>query len=745
MMLLPLPLLLPLLLPRAAQHVPSRPSGKLLPPLALSPTRCPFCPAVRTTQIVGAAGGDVLKGPTGEANISATVMAAQAEGLNALGVDAKTCSQIEQLETALRMTDGSSPQFMLIAGLESHGNNYRQPPSSNSYCSLNSSGRVDWPKVTTTLAQLSLKHPQLLGYRMDDFMSGLASHAAGGVDENSCNVNSSACWSLADVAEFTSAGRRVNPKLRFLPVIYLQRLGAVHPNGFHFGAVYGPTLDAESAVTLVGSFSLAADAVTATAVTLSMFLASPFKVEITSGPYCKPGGAWYNTTFVQVAVNSKVLQENDLCRPVGGLDHAGQMALPQLFVRNIAAHVKQGQNELTVKVYGKSQMHGKNYQSVEVWDLKLIAATKKVVPVSVSFRNRTTSISRGWLFHSRNTDTTPLRSGIVDGVYACWQQSDPQWKTPQEQQLYKALLRSMRTALPANALLLTTHFGTTNWAVSHGGPSNSIRPQNEFGMMIADGPLADGVMIWWDQLGLSSALRQQRGIFAPGVSAEPARFPLATAFRRGDMPLGWFARYDYAHSTQPSSSYDEPEVFSIEMVEVTTHAPSSGRNFRKIVSVGGRVVYNSTAGRCTKLAEGGEGGWSFRPCPGYVIDNDNAAADDDDDRGSCTSMCAEVPRRGILRSTRSAAYDRPLAADFVETLVVKATTGFDSGRSVVSFGIYSAVDSDDEFAVMWNSSLSMARAIWKFESGIDPTLSQLVAVHAAVENATNTLLHCACD
>jgi hypothetical protein len=50
MMLLPLPLLLPLLLPRAAQHVPSRPSGKLLPPLALSPTRCPFC---RSAQLYG--------------------------------------------------------------------------------------------------------------------------------------------------------------------------------------------------------------------------------------------------------------------------------------------------------------------------------------------------------------------------------------------------------------------------------------------------------------------------------------------------------------------------------------------------------------------------------------------------------------------------------------------------------------------------------------------------------------------
>ena len=46
---------------------------------------------------------------------------------------------------------------------------YRQPVSSRSYCSLDSNGRVDWVNVTTSLAALSLKHPQLLGYRIDDF------------------------------------------------------------------------------------------------------------------------------------------------------------------------------------------------------------------------------------------------------------------------------------------------------------------------------------------------------------------------------------------------------------------------------------------------------------------------------------------------------------------------------------------------------------------------------------------------
>lgn len=54
---------------------------------------------------------------------------------------------------------------------------YRQPVSSHSYCSLTSSGRVDWVNVTTSLATLSLKHPQLLGYRIDDFSEFLRAPA----------------------------------------------------------------------------------------------------------------------------------------------------------------------------------------------------------------------------------------------------------------------------------------------------------------------------------------------------------------------------------------------------------------------------------------------------------------------------------------------------------------------------------------------------------------------------------------
>ena len=65
--------------------------------------------------------------------------------------------------------------------------------------------------------------------------------------------------------------------------------------------------------------------------------------------------------------------------------------------------------------------------------------------------------------------------------------------------------------------------------------------------------------------------------------------------------------------------------------------------------------------------------------------------------------------------------------------------------SSMSVGIRAAVDSNDIFEVLWNTSLPMGRDAWQFESGIDPTTSQVVAVHEAILNATQMLLHCLCD
>ena len=115
--------------------------------------------------------------------------------------------------------------------------------------------------------------------------------------------------------------------------------------------------------------------------------------------------------------------------------------------------------------------------------------------------------------------------------------------------MYTALVHSMRRALGPEKLMLTAHFCTIAWTDSLGGVANRIRPANELDMMLTDGPLADGVMMWWDQLGLAPELAEHRGNFSPTASSDPSRFAFATAFsiaKGTDLPLGWFARYRYA-------------------------------------------------------------------------------------------------------------------------------------------------------------------------------------------------------
>lgn len=255
------------------------------------------------------------------------------------------------------------------------------------------------------------------------------------------------------------------------------------------------------------------------------------------------------------------------------------------------------------------------------------------LPLTISFRNISTATSTGWLFGHSNAATTPLQ--FVGGVYAAWYQSDPLWPTKHEQALYAALLKSMRKALPAGALLLTTHFGETNWAASHGGAATTNTPLFELGIMLADGPLADGMMIWWDQIGILKDIKNQRGIFSPAVSAGcckhctacgccTERYPLTTKFiGRKSLPLGWFARY-IKTNVRATTSYGDAaggSALTVQMIEVNDKALSSGRNFRKVVTVDGKTLYNTTAGNCSKIDQGGEGGWTARPCSGKGHDH----------------------------------------------------------------------------------------------------------------------------
>lgn len=64
------------------------------------------------------------------------------------------------------------PGLKIIAGLESHG----ASTMTNMCECFMKRDEVDWSNLTSTMAQLSLIHPQLIGARMDDFHSGMMNH-----------------------------------------------------------------------------------------------------------------------------------------------------------------------------------------------------------------------------------------------------------------------------------------------------------------------------------------------------------------------------------------------------------------------------------------------------------------------------------------------------------------------------------------------------------------------------------------
>lgn len=65
----------------------------------------------------------------------------------------------------------------------------------------------------------------------------------------------------------------------------------------------------------------------------------------------------------------------------------------------------------------------------------------------------------------------------------------------------------------------------------------------------------------------------------------------------------------------------------------------------------------------------------------------------------------------------------------------------------MSLALTASEETSETFAVFWNvtGGPGATSSGWQFASGIDPARSQLLAVHEAILNATQTLLHCTCD
>ena len=444
------------------------------------------------------------------------------------------------------------------------------------------------------------------------------------------------------------------------------------------------------------------------AVQLSFFVSSPFAVEAAE-IYCRPGKNWYNTTRLRIELNGATLSDHDLCEPEL-LDSAGQRGMPRLVEQQVMARGRGQQNSLRWVLYGAAKMDGKNHQLAYVWDVNVSTADGGgALPLDFAVETvAATPKAHAAAFGKQNTDS-PLQ--WTSGSYATWSQSDHNWARAKDRRLYKALLASARRNSPKGSLIFATHFGMQDWLPSHGGLANRIDPAHEYEMMMIDGTLADGIVIWWDQVGLGRQIADHTGAFAQPASPSAA-FPLALAFPDGQtLYMGWFSRW--SNPSLPVAA----GVLRVRMRELATK-PGAGLGFRKIIRVGNHTAFNATGGNCTE----GQPLWTDRPCPNPTGQSGGGLG--------CTSTCRMVPSAGERAH-----------AEWVEEAMIHVPHPMVG----VELRLIAAVDEGHSFSVLWNSSLIPAGGEgWGFESGIDARVSSIVRVHERIVNATRTLLSCGC-
>ena len=70
--------------------------------------------------------------------------------------------------------------------------------------------------------------------------------------------------------------------------------------------------------------------------------------------------------------------------------------------------------------------------------------------------------------------------------------------------------------------IFRAHFGEKNWRdwdtivaehPAQGLSKGGIKPRTVFEMMMTDAWTADGIVIWWDPVGIAEAVESKRGLF----------------------------------------------------------------------------------------------------------------------------------------------------------------------------------------------------------------------------------------
>lgn len=551
--------------------------------------------------------GPANGGLGGDFDLNRTVAALVAERVQIFGFEkAFRCARWRQLDALLAATQPHG--IRILAGLESHGRS-----DLRDYCVNFRNGKVagapiNWSSTFEQFASKSKAYPNLMGIRMDDWVHACAVPAYEQRDVPRP-------WSPADVKRYANAAKAVNPRFAFLPLFYYWQLGQFSPYSYSFGGHVSPPLLKGASARMRMTFNV--DAVS-DAANLSFFeFADTYA---TSQGELLPRGLVRRT----ITLNDAVLLDDDLAdRPdayFGILD--GKLS--------VGDKLRDGQNLLEFRVAGAASSrtwaatgfnasrtcsHCSN--SVNIWDVSLVMGNGFELlgnRTNVSFVLEDVPEAIGATFGGSNSNYSALQ--YADGVLGCTTQweSHGNWTAASnpELQLYVRLLESMRRALVGGRstgdrkLLYATHFGQSNWAPNSPFKQHHMQRERQLPLLLADLTHADGSMMFWDVLGLTSDLQHRRGIFSRPVS-QLAEFPLLLRYWfKSPVMHGYFQRITSRRSFVGS--------VTIRMHQAASTMWSEHGGFNKSISIGGVLMYRQPSGLtpCWNTTS------APSPCPGGV-------------------------------------------------------------------------------------------------------------------------------
>eukprot|EP01052_Picozoa_sp_SAG31_P003363 SAG31_NODE_128_length_23532_cov_21.204754_8_plen_767_part_00 len=719
---------------------------------AATPARCPFCPHTATAKVFGAAASGATIAAMGQLSANQTYEALQAAGIEILGSNIYKCTAWKQLPAQLAAA--ASRGIKIVAGIESESvfgkfcRNFKGPD-----------GFVDWPGLAAQLANLSLSYPNLVGYRFDDFFGCCHLQQYG-------NFSSKLSRSVyygglpQDTARMQAAAKAINPNFKMLAVFYDAQLAFQSPFSFSFGqrAWLQPAIADQATAGHHGSFFPKGTSVTMRVSFELAQIGSQLRLDFLETTQFLYGVAPHAIALVQGLVRRRVsangrcnLLDHDLANITDSLFPA---STPQVVGRVFAQTVNvsssclnPGSNVLEWELFGETNLSAwyrthKNFLSV--WDIEisgpLIPRGKALVGngswSSVSFEQTESGIKvpassegqRPELFGGSNRPYSQLPH--VDGVLLCWKQLDPMWSRDHggvEQILYRRLLRSTRRALSGpdafpgrKYSLFSTHFGMFDWkgwdaALANNPrlPRAGISPLTTYAQMMDDAWLSDGIFIWWDLVGIPADIAAQRGIFGPQLgrraifqcpSNQSYQYLQLKAVEGVGLLRGWYQSVTSDGEGVPAGS--------INISMITGHEEVLTTGFRSVVQLLGQDS------RWVTVHQRGS-------------------------NQTCSSTFCNTSAGNLVPGLRTCAVSCSSITTHV-TLTLGATTMLRT-RLEVEHDAGGALGVCVNAVSAPSSSSSSDFISWSFHSGIDPSLSSVVAEQDAIVNATKTIKSCTCN